>query len=365
MLSTSAWSERKPKSHDIGGNVLREAAIGLLSGNGANLLPYQFLARIFLFYGKPHRSSLGDFEVDVNLEFVLVVKRMRQLKILYQITNRNSPSLLRYFQEVNSKEMISPEEEVLLAQRIREGDMVALERLTQANLRFVISVAKQYDKGGHNLTLGDLISEGNIGLITAATKFDETRGFKFISYAVWWIRQAIMSAISQNSRLIRQPMNRVMSFNKMLRSFSELEQQLQREPTDEELAEALDMPEDHVKSMKNISSRPASIDAPLRSDEVFNLLDVLPEMVTPSPEQGLMHTSLQVDISHMLAQLTDREARIITWSFGLNDTPRMRLEDIGNELGLTRERVRQVRETALKKMKDNQQGLEALKSYIG
>ncbi len=290
---------------------------------------------------------------------------MRQLKILHQLTNRSSPSLLRYFQEVNSKEMISPDEEVLLARRIREGDMVALERLTQANLRFVISVAKQYDKGAHNLTLGDLISEGNIGLITAATKFDETRGFKFISYAVWWIRQSIMSAISQNSRLIRQPSNRVMAFNKLLRSFSELEQKLQREPTDEELADALEMPEDHVKSMKNISFRPASIDAPLRSDEVFNLLDVLPEKVTPSPEQGLLRSSLQVDINDMLSHLTDREAQIIEWSFGLNDAPRLRLDDIGDELGLTRERVRQVREAALVKMKSNRRGVETLKYYIG
>ena len=289
---------------------------------------------------------------------------MRQLKILQQITNRNSRSLESDFHAVNEKDLINPDEEVFLAKRIREGDTVALERLTQANLRFVISVAKQYDRGIHQMSLGDLISEGNIGLMRAAIKFDETRGFKFISYAVWWIRQAIMSAISEHSRIIRQPMNRVSILNQVIRSSSDLEQKLQRDPTDEEIATALEMPEEHVREIKHAIARPASIDAPIKQDEIFNLLELIEEKDTPAPDEGLMGDSLKTDINTALSKLTTREARILVMFFGLNETTRSTLHDVSLELGITKERVRQLKDCAIEKLKRDANGIDLLRAHL-
>ena len=289
---------------------------------------------------------------------------MRQLKIVYQITKR-SPSLEKYFQEIDKVQLISAEEEVNLTKRIREGDTIALEKLTKANLRFVVSVAKQYDRGGHGMTLGDLINEGNIGLIKAASKFDETRGFKFISYAVWWIRQAIMSAISQDSRLIRQPMNRVSSYNKVMRSFSELEQKHEREPTDEEVAEALDFDNDYVAELKRVGSRTASLDAPLMAEEAVSLVDILINPEANNPEAGSLSFSLKSDINSALSVLTTRESEILVLFYGLNDEPSLTLNDIGLRLEITRERVRQIKDTALRKLQQSLRGKNQLKSYLG
>ena len=290
---------------------------------------------------------------------------MRQLKILVKITNRSSVSLEKYFAEVSKNEMITAEEEVQLTKKIREGDNVALEKLVKANLRFVISVAKQYYNGGYNISLGDLISEGNIGLITAASKFDETRGFKFISYAVWWIRQAIISAISQNARLIRQPMNRVMTLNKINNRTSELEQRLEREPTSEEVAESLGLLENDVTLLKNSNSWPSSIDAPFQDGEHSSLLDVIEEKKSPNPENGMMLSSLHMDIKSVLNRLTTRESEVIQLSFGLNGRSTSSLGEIGDKLDLTRERVRQLKEGAIRKLKSDPRCTNILKPYLG
>ncbi len=289
---------------------------------------------------------------------------MKQLKILVQITRRTE-SLERYFQEIDKVELISAEEEVLLTQRIREGDQAALEKLTKANLRFVVSVAKQYDRGFPNITLQDLISEGNIGLIKAATRFDETRGFKFISYAVWWIRQSIISAISQNSRTVRQPMNRVSSYNRVISSFSALEQKLEREPTDEEVAEALNVPDDHITEIKKVGGKTASLDAPLMVDEAGNLLDVLVDQQSQNPEDNSIAHSLKADIRSAFNVLSSRESEVLILFYGLNDQSSLTLNDIGLQLNLTRERIRQIKECAIQKLQHNLNGSNLLKSYLG
>jgi len=289
---------------------------------------------------------------------------MKQLKILVQITRRTE-SLERYFQEIDKVKLISADEEVILTQRIREGDQIALEKLTKANLRFVVSVAKQYDRGLHNITLQDLISEGNIGLMKAATKFDETRGFKFISYAVWWIRQSIITAISQNSRTVRQPMNRLSSYNQVINSSFLLEQKLEREPTDEEVAEALDLTCDHVSEIRKIGAKTASLDAPLIADETVNLLDLIVDQHGQSPEDSSMAYSLELDIQSAFKALTTRESEVLNLFYGLNNQSSMTLNDIGIKLKLTRERVRQIKERAIFKLQQNLNGVNLLKSHLG
>lgn len=289
---------------------------------------------------------------------------MKQLKILVQITKRTH-SLERYFQEIDKVGLISAEEEVLLTQRIREGDEQALEKLTKANLRFVVSVAKQYDRGFPNITLLDLISEGNIGLIKAATRFDETRGFKFISYAVWWIRQAMVSAISQNSRTVRQPLNRVNNYNKVINSLAALEQKLEREPTDEELAEAMDLPDDQITDIKLMGAKVSSLDAPLMADEAVNLLDVMVDPQGHNPEENSIANSLRTDIRSAFNVLTFRESEVLILFYGLYDKPSLTLSDIGERFDLTRERVRQIKESAIRKLQHNQSGGALLKAYLG
>ena len=289
---------------------------------------------------------------------------MKQLKILVQITKRTH-SLERYFQEIDKVELISAEEEVRLTQRIREGDQQALEKLTKANLRFVVSVAKQYDRGFPNITLMDLISEGNIGLIKAATRFDETRGFKFISYAVWWIRQSMVAAISQNSRTVRQPLNRVNSYNRVINSLAALEQKLEREPTDEELAEAMDLPDDQITDIKQMGAKTSSLDAPFMADEAVNLLDVMVDPKGHNPEENSMKNSLKTDIRSAFKILTFRESQVLILFYGLNDEPSLTLNDIGERFDLTRERVRQIKECAIRKLQHNQSGDALLKAYLG
>ncbi|MDW3196770.1 MAG: RNA polymerase sigma factor RpoD/SigA [Cytophagales bacterium] len=288
---------------------------------------------------------------------------MKQLKILFQITNRTL-TLEKYFQEVSRHEMVSPEEEVILAQRIRAGDQIALEKLTKANLRFVVSVAKQYDRGVHNLTLGDLISEGNIGLIRAATKFDESRGFKFISYAVWWIRQAIISAISQHSRIVRQPMNRVNSYNQVMRSVSELEQKYQREPTDGEIAEALDFTEEFVKEIKGVGSKPSSLDAPLHAESASTLVDLIQDQESPDPEGPVILSSVKMDIEMVLNSLTDRESVVLELLYGLRGSRSMSGDEIATLMDLSRERVRQIKECALTKLRQKFKNAHHLMSHL-
>lgn len=286
---------------------------------------------------------------------------MRQLKIVKQITNRESQSLDKYLQEIGRVDLITANEEVILAQRIREGDQIALEKLTKANLRFVVSVAKQYQNKG--ISLGDLINEGNIGLIRAASRFDETRGFKFISYAVWWIRQAIMQALAEQSRIIRLPLNRVSSLNKISRAFSELEQKFQRDPTAEDMAEVLDIDTEEVVLNMKISGRQVSVDAPFASGEENNLLDVL-ENDHDTPDSGLMADSLRGEVQRALSTLTQRESDVIAFYFGLNGQHAMTLEEIGEKFGLTRERVRQIKEKATRRLRQNFRS-KTLRTYLG
>lgn len=288
---------------------------------------------------------------------------MKQLKILSQITKR-TPALEKYFQEIDKVQLITADEEVKLTQRIRKGDQVALDKLTKANLRFVVSVAKQYDRGVHNLTLGDLISEGNVGLIKAASKFDETRGFKFISYAVWWIRQAIIAAISENSRVVRQPINRVSSYNRVTRSFAELEQKYEREPTDDEVAEALDLTEDYVIHIKKVGSHAASLDAPLMAEEVTNLINVLEDSEAIDPEAASLLDSCKADINNVLDMLTTRESEVLIHFYGLNNTPVLTLNDIGIRFEISMERVRQIKESALFKLKKSVKVGALLRSHL-
>ncbi len=286
---------------------------------------------------------------------------MRQLKITKSITNRESASLDKYLQEIGREELISVEEEVELAGRIRNGDRVALEKLTRANLRFVVSVAKQYQNQG--LSLPDLINEGNLGLIKAAEKFDETRGFKFISYAVWWIRQSILQALAEQSRIVRLPLNQVGSLNKISKAFARFEQEHERKPSAEELAEELDMPVDKIAETLKMSGRHVSVDAPFVEGEDNSLIDVMVNEDSPNADRGLINESLSKEIDRALATLTEREADIIRKFFGIG-TPEMTLEEIGEELGLTRERVRQIKEKAIRRLWSNSRS-KLLKTYLG
>lgn len=287
---------------------------------------------------------------------------MRQLKITKSITNRESASLDKYLQEIGKEELISVEEEVSLAQRIKKGDKDALEKLTRANLRFVVSVAKQYQNQG--LTLPDLINEGNLGLIKAAEKFDETRGFKFISYAVWWIRQSILQALAEQSRIVRLPLNQVGSLNKLNKAFCEFEQEYQRKPSQDELAEALELPRDKVNDTIRVSGKHLSMDAPFQEGEdKNNLLDILENDEAPGADKTLIKESLQKEIQRALSTLTDREREILRLYYGLN-IPEMSLDEIGMRFGLTRERVRQIKEKAIKRLRHTSR-CRHLKAYLG
>jgi RNA polymerase primary sigma factor len=287
---------------------------------------------------------------------------MRQLKITKQVTNRESKSLDKYLQDISKLPMITAEEEVELAQRIREGDQVALDKLTTANLRFVVSVAKQYQNQG--LTLPDLINEGNAGLVKAAKRFDETRGFKFISYAVWWIRQAILQALAEQSRIVRLPLNKIGSINKINKAFSFLEQTHQRPPSAQEIAQELDMTVSEVKQSLKNSGRHLSMDAPLKEGETSSLYDVVKSGESPNPDSQLMKESLNVEINRALDTLSQKESDVIRLNFGLSDEPPMTLDEIGATFDLTRERVRQIREKGIKRLRQDSKS-KILKTYLG
>lgn len=287
---------------------------------------------------------------------------MRQLKIVKQVTNRDTPSLDKYLQEIGRMPLITADEEVTLARKIKDGDQAALERLVGANLRFVVSVSKQYQNQG--LSLPDLINEGNVGLIKAAQRFDETRGFKFISYAVWWIRQSILQALAEQARIVRLPLNKIGNINKINRMFSELEQKHEREPTAEEIAEALGIGENDVKDGMYTSSRHVSMDAPLIDGEDGSMIDVMRNETSPNPDETLLHESLKKEIERTLATLTPREADVIRLFFGLDGKPSMTLEEIGEKFDLTRERVRQIKEKALRRLKQQSRS-KLLKAYLG
>ena len=286
---------------------------------------------------------------------------MRQLKITKSITNRESASLDKYLQEIGKEDLITVEEEVELAQRIRKGDQKALEKLTRANLRFVVSVAKQYQNQG--LSLPDLINEGNLGLIKAAEKFDETRGFKFISYAVWWIRQSILQALAEQSRIVRLPLNQVGSLNKINKAFSRFEQENERRPSPEELADSLDLPAEKVADTLRVSGRHISVDAPFVEGEDNSLLDVLVNDDSPIADRTLINESLSTEVERALSTLTERERDIIKLFFGIN-TQDMTLEEIGEKFGLTRERVRQIKEKAIRRLRHSSRS-KLLKTYLG
>ena len=288
---------------------------------------------------------------------------MRQLKITKQITNRSIPSLDKYLSDISREEMITAEEEIELAQRIKKGDQRALDKLTKANLRFVVSVAKQYQNQG--LTLPDLINEGNLGLIKAAQRFDETRGFKFISYAVWWIRQSILQALAEQSRIVRLPLNKVGSLNKINKAFSELEQEYEREPSSEELAEQLEIPTEEVETTLGVAARHVSMDAPFVEGEDNSLLDVLENSATPGTDAALEYKeSLRREIDRSLSTLTDRQCDVIKLYFGIGVEHPMSLEDIGERFGLTRERVRQIKDKAINKLRNTSRS-KLLKNYLG
>lgn len=287
---------------------------------------------------------------------------MRQLKITKQITNRESQSLDKYLQEIGKVDLITAEVEVELAKRIREGDQVALEKLAKANLRFVVSVAKQYQNNG--LTLGDLINEGNLGLIKAAKRFDEKRGFKFISYAVWWIRQSILQALAEQSRIVRLPLNRVGSLNKILKTFAELEQKFQREPSSEEIAEVIGITAEEVVDNLKVSGRHVSMDAPFAQGEDGSLLDVLSDVNESNPEKQMLTDSLTLEVQRSLSTLTTRESEVIGLYFGLNEKASMTLEEIGLKFNLTRERVRQIKEKATRRLRHTSRS-STLRSYLG
>lgn len=288
---------------------------------------------------------------------------MRQLKITKSITNRESQSLEKYLQEIGKVDLLTPEEEVDLAKRIKQGDQIALEKLTKANLRFVVSVAKQYQNQG--LSLSDLINEGNLGLIKAAQRFDETRGFKFISYAVWWIRQSILQALAEQSRIVRLPLNKVGSLNKINKAFSELEQEYEREPSSEELAELLEIPTEEVETTLGVAARHVSMDAPFVEGEDNSLLDVLENSGTPGTDTGLAYSeSLRREINRSLSTLTDRQCDVIKLYFGIGVEHPMSLEDIGDKFGLTRERVRQIKDKAINKLRSKSRS-KLLKHYLG
>lgn len=286
---------------------------------------------------------------------------MRQLKITKSITNREDASLEKYLQEIGKEDLVTVEEEVELAQRIRKGDRKALERLTKANLRFVVSVAKQYQNQG--LSLPDLINEGNVGLIKAAEKFDETRGFKFISYAVWWIRQSILQAIAEQSRMVRLPLNQIGSVNKINRALNKFEQENERRPSVEEISERTDLPEDKIDDVLRVNSRHVSVDAPIADGEETSLLDMIANNDSPTADRMLVLESLRTEIDTVLQCLTERERNIIEASFGINQQE-MTLDEIGTKYGLTRERVRQIKEKAIRRLRNSTTN-KMLKSYLG
>ncbi len=284
------------------------------------------------------------------------------MKISKQYTNRESQSLDKYLQEIGKVELLVPQEEIDLARRIKKGDQKALEKLTKANLRFVVSVAKQYQNQG--LSLGDLINEGNLGLIKAAKRFDETRGFKFISYAVWWIRQSILQALAEQSRIVRLPLNRVGALNKIGKAFSTLEQEFEREPSTSELAEELDMSLFEVSDTLKISGRHLSMDAPFAQGEDNRLLDVIQDNRQPTPDSGLLEESLKNEVKRALATLSEREAQVIKLYFGLDSEHSLTLEEIGEKFNLTRERVRQIKEKAIRRLRHASRS-KALRAYLG
>jgi len=287
---------------------------------------------------------------------------MRQLKITKQVTNRDTPSLDKYLQEIGKVALITPEEEIELAVKIRQGESKALEKLTRANLRFVVSVAKQYQNQG--LSLGDLINEGNLGLIKAAKRFDETRGFKFISYAVWWIRQSIMQALAEQSRIVRLPLNRVGALNRIGKAYRNLEQEFEREPSSEELANELEMDVDDVSETLKISGRHLSMDAPFTQGEENRLLDMLENEELPAPYTSLISESLKEVVAQALSKLPEREAEVIKLYFGLENEQPITLEEIGDRFNLTRERVRQIKEKAIRRLRNTTRSKD-LKKYLG
>jgi len=287
---------------------------------------------------------------------------MRQLKITKQVTNRETASLDKYLQEIGKVDLITADEEVELAKKIKQGDKLALEKLTKANLRFVVSVSKQYQNQG--LSLPDLINEGNMGLIKAAQRFDETRGFKFISYAVWWIRQSILQALAEQSRIVRLPLNKIGSINKINKAYAALEQELEREPKPEEIAKYLEISIDEVKESQKNTGRHVSMDAPLIQDEDNNLYDVLRNDENITPETELLYDSLRKEIDRAVSTLTPREADVVRFYFGLGDSHPMTLEEIGEKFDLTRERVRQIKEKAIRRLKHTSRS-KILKTYLG
>ena len=287
---------------------------------------------------------------------------MRQLKITKQVTNRETASLDKYLQEIGKVDLITAEEEVELAQRIKAGDQIALEKLTKANLRFVVSVAKQYQNQG--LTLPDLINEGNLGLIKAAQRFDETRGFKFISYAVWWIRQSILQALAEQSRIVRLPLNKIGSINKINKTYASLEQKYEREPSADEIANVLEISANDVRESQRNSGRHISMDAPLVDGEDSNLYDVIMSGESPNPDDSLINDSLRTEIERSLTTLTEREADVIRLYFGLGSKHAMTLEEIGEKFDLTRERVRQIKEKGIRRLKHTSRS-KILKTYLG
>ncbi|MDR0667160.1 MAG: RNA polymerase sigma factor RpoD/SigA [Prevotellaceae bacterium] len=287
---------------------------------------------------------------------------MRQLKITKSITNRESASLDKYLQEIGREELITVEDEVELAQRIKRGDQEALEKLTRANLRFVVSVAKQYQNQG--LSLPDLINEGNLGLIKAAEKFDETRGFKFISYAVWWIRQSILQALAEQSRIVRLPLNQVGSLNKINKALAKFEQEHERLPSPEELADLLEIPKEKIMDTLRVSGRHVSVDAPFVEGEDNSLLDVLVNTDSPNADRGLINESLSTEIERALSTLTEREREIVKCFFGIGGASELTLEEIGDKFELTRERVRQIKEKAIRRLRHSTRS-RLLKTYLG
>ncbi len=287
---------------------------------------------------------------------------MRQLKITKQVTNRDTPSLDKYLQEIGRVELITPEEEVTLARKIKSGDSESLRKLVKANLRFVVSVAKQYQNQG--MSLPDLINEGNLGLMKAAQRFDETRGFKFISYAVWWIRQAILQALAEQARIVRLPVNKIGSINRINRAFARLEQEYEREPSSQEIAETLEMIPEDVKDALKTNGRTVSMDAPISSEEDNNMCDVIQSNDAPSPDKNLINESLAYEIERALNTLSNRESRVLKLYFGLGMKHPFTLEEIGEQLSLTRERVRQIKEKAIKRIQYTTR-CKILKSYLG
>jgi RNA polymerase primary sigma factor len=284
------------------------------------------------------------------------------MRITKQFTNRESQSLDKYLQEIGKVSLLSPEQEIALAIRIKKGDQTALETLTKANLRFVVSVAKQYQNQG--LSLGDLINEGNLGLIKAAKRFDETRGFKFISYAVWWIRQSILQALAEQSRIVRLPLNRVGALNKIGKAYTNLEQEFEREPNANELAQALDMEVSEVAETLKISGKHVSMDAPFTQGEENRLLDVIEDDQQPNPDYVLMNESLKTEIERALSSLSERESEVVKLYFGLNKEHSLTLEEIGERFNLTRERVRQIKEKAIRRLRHASRS-KNLRSYLG